>query len=46
MAGGRAEATIITRVVKDLLGDVAEGVEKDVARDEIVERYHGYVLGG
>jgi RHS repeat-associated protein len=33
MAGGEAEATIVTKVVKDLLGDAAEGVERDVARD-------------
>jgi hypothetical protein len=33
MAGGEAEATIVTKVVKDILGDAAEGVEKDLARD-------------
>lgn len=32
MAGGEAEATIITKVVKDLLGDAAESVERDAAR--------------
>lgn len=33
MAGGEAEATIVTKVVKDLLGDAAEGVERDAARE-------------
>lgn len=33
MAGGEAEATIVTKVVKDLLGDAAEGVAKDAGRD-------------
>jgi RHS repeat-associated protein len=33
MAGGKAEATIVTMVVKDLLGDAAENIEKDALRD-------------
>lgn len=33
MAGGEAEATIITKVVKELLGDAAEGVERDAVRE-------------
>jgi RHS repeat-associated protein len=33
MAGGEAGATIITKVVKELLGDAAEAVERDAARD-------------
>lgn len=33
MAGGEAEATIVTKVVKDLLGDAAEGAARDGADD-------------
>jgi len=33
MAGGMAEATIITTVVKDLLGDAAEAAARDAAKD-------------
>ncbi|HEU5158262.1 MAG TPA: DUF6531 domain-containing protein [Streptosporangiaceae bacterium] len=33
MAGGRAGATIITKVVKELLGETAQAVERDVARE-------------